>query len=225
MNPNGEQQPEEVKTVAEPIVGYCRETGQPLTSAQAEYVDGVLYSREAAERRRQRVEPPSPYAAPGKPANDVSPGWAFVLGLIPGVGAIYNQQYAKGMFHIIVFAMLISLADRTTGSLMGFLIAGWYFYMPFEAFHTAQRRQRGEVVDELSGLVTMPEGLRRLPVGPFLLILLGVVFLLDNLGLLRIDELLRFWPVLLIVAGVLMLVQRVQAAPEGSGQESSHGHN
>jgi hypothetical protein len=121
--------------------------------------------------------------------------------------------------------MLISLADRTTGSLMGFLIAGWYFYMPFEAFHTAQRRQRGEVVDELSGLVTMPEGLRRLPVGPFLLILLGVVFLLDNLGLLRIDELLRFWPVLLIVAGVLMLVQRLQAAPEGSGQESSHGHN
>ncbi len=225
MNPNGEQNAEEVKEVAEPIVGYCRETGQPLTAAQAEYVDGVMYSREAAVRRRQRVEPPSPYTAPAPPASDVSPGWAFVLGLIPGVGAIYNQQYAKGMFHIIVFAMLISLADRASGALLGFLVAGWFFYMPFEAYHTAQRRQRGEVVDELSGLVTMPEGMRRLPVGPFLLIFLGVVFLLDNLGLLRIDDLLRFWPVLLIAAGVLMLVQRLQAASAAGDGERSHGHN
>jgi hypothetical protein len=81
------------------------------------------------------------------------------------------------------------------------------------------------VVDELSGLVTMPEGLRRLPVGPFLLILLGVVFLLENLGLLRLDELLRFWPVLLIVAGVLMLVQRLRAASAAGDGERGHGHN
>jgi len=33
---------------------------------------------------------------------DVSPGLALFLGLIPGVGAIYNGQYAKGMVHAII---------------------------------------------------------------------------------------------------------------------------
>ena len=44
---------------------------------------------------------------PGAP----SPGLAFVLGLIPGVGAIYNGQYVKGLVHVIVLGTLISLVD------------------------------------------------------------------------------------------------------------------
>ncbi len=222
MNPadnSTEQNPD-----SEPIVGYCRATGKALIAADAETVNGVLYSKDAAAQLRQNMETSSPYSAPvvgtGKADPEASPGWAFVLGLIPGVGAIYNQQYAKGMFHIIVFAILISLAERSGGALMGFLIAGWFFYMPFEAYHTAQRRQRGEAVDEFSGLVQMPENMKRLPVGPLLLIGLGVVFLLDNLGLLRIDELLRFWPVLLIAAGGVMLVQRLQ----GGEAAKENGH-
>ncbi|MBM3761127.1 MAG: hypothetical protein FJW36_12865 [Acidobacteria bacterium] len=216
----------EAETPKEPIVGYCRGTGKPLTSAEATYIKGVLYSKEYAEQAKLSEEPASPYAEPmvsvPKSTADISPGWAFVLGFIPGVGAIYNQQYAKGMFHIIVFASLISLIDRPgVGPFIGFLVMGWFLYMPFEAYHTAQRRQRGEAVDEMSGLVTMPAGMQKLPVGPILLIALGVLFLLDNLGLLRIDDLLRFWPVLLIVIGVVLLMQRIQGAnggvKEGSG--------
>jgi hypothetical protein len=45
-----------------------------------------------------------------------------------------------------------------------------------------------------------------------MLIGFGFIFLLDNLGLLRIDEILRFWPVLMIAAGVILLMQRLQAA-------------
>jgi len=201
-----------------PIVGYCRATGKALTTEDAVTIKGVLYSKEYAGQTKLTEDASSPYAEPmvSVPRNvsDVSPGWAFVLGLIPGVGAIYNQQYAKGLFHIIVFAALISIIDRPgmDGPFLGFLLAGWYFYMPFEAYHTAQKRQRGEVVDEMSGLVNLPTGMKKLPVGPFLLIGLGFVFLLDNLGLLRIDELLRFWPVLMIAAGVILLMQRLQAA-------------
>ncbi len=199
-----------------PVVGFCRATGKALTADEATYVNGVLYSKEAAETLKLTQEPASPYtvAAPvGSPVTDISPGWAFVLGLIPGVGAIYNQQYAKGLFHIIVFAGIITLVERggPANVFLGFLLAGWYFYMPFEAFHTAQKRQRGEVIDEVSGLVNLPPNLRRLPIGPVVLIALGVLFLLDNLGLLRIDDVMRFWPILLIAAGVIKLLERFNA--------------
>ncbi|WP_031495581.1 LiaI-LiaF-like domain-containing protein [Bryobacter aggregatus] len=211
LSGNG-QQPE----AAAPIVGYCRATGKALTAEDATYVGGILYSKEYAEKTRLTQEPLSPYTAPvmGNPKNDISPGWAFVLGLIPGVGAIYNQQYAKGLFHIVVFASLISLLDRAGNGhvLLSLLLAGWVFYMPFEAYHTAQKRQNGEVVDEMTGLVNLPQGLRKLPIGPFVLIAFGFLFLLDNLGLLRIDELMRFWPVILIAIGVLLLMQRMQEA-------------
>ncbi len=219
MNPteNEALQPEEPISPSSPIVGYCRATGKALTSSNSVYVNGILYSKEYAEQTKLTAEPKSPYAdaAVTAPNNsDVSPGWAFVLGLIPGVGAIYNQQYAKGLFHIIVFGSLISILDRpgAAGPFLGILLAGWYFYMPFEAYHTAQKRQRGEVVDEMSGLVNLPQGMKKLPLGPFVLIGFGFVFLLDNLGLLRIDDILRFWPVLMIAAGVILLVQRFQAA-------------
>jgi hypothetical protein len=216
MNPTENQAPQP-ENPSSPIVGYCRATGKALTAADAEYVNGILYSKDYAQQNQLKAEPASPYSEPmlsvPKSTAEVSPGWAFVLGLIPGVGAIYNQQYAKGLFHIIVFAAMISIIDRpgVGGPFIGFLMAGWYFYMPFEAYHTAQKRQRGEKVDELSGMVNLPPGLQKLPLGPFLLIGFGFLFLLDNLGLLRIDEILRFWPVLMIAAGVILLMQRFHA--------------
>lgn len=206
-----------------PIIGYCRATGKALTVEDAVYVNGVLYSKDySAQAKLQenvlKDEAASPYSAPIRPAlpdTNISPGLAFLLGLIPGVGAIYNGQYAKGLVHIVVLGLLATLAEnheRSTGPLFGFLITGWVAYMAFEAFHTAQKRQRGLKVTEMSGLLDLPANLQRIPVGPLVLILAGVVFLLDNLGLLPIEQLARFWPVLLILTGLAMLLQRLNPA-------------
>ena len=83
-------------------------------------------------------------------------GLAFVLGLIPGVGAIYNGQYAKGLIHVIILGLLISImnsgAAHDIEPLIGMLIPLLFFYMAFEAYHTASKRLRGEPVDEFSSL-------------------------------------------------------------------------
>jgi hypothetical protein len=219
MNPEETAAPQ--PTSQPPIIGYCRATGRALTSDDATYVNGVLYSREYAARALpQSADPTFTNAAtatgsaamPAIANNDVSPGWAFVLGLIPGVGAIYNQQYAKGIFHMLIFGILISLADRSGNATPIFVLmaVGWFFYMAFEAYHTARRRQLGQPVDEMSGLFSLPDGMQKLPIGPLILIGVGIVFLLDNFGLLRIDDLMRFWPVALIIVGVLMLYKRLQ---------------
>lgn len=74
--------------------------------------------------------------------DEPSPVLAAVLGLIPGVGAMYNGQFAKGVVHLVIFAILVSLADNVNG-IFGLFVAGWVFYQAFEAYHTAVARRDG----------------------------------------------------------------------------------
>jgi len=51
-------------------------------------------------------------------------------------------------------------------------------------------------------------GPSRVPVGAFILIGLGVLFLLDEVGVLHFHNLWRFWPLVLIALGVRVLMRR-----------------
>ncbi|MGI8960289.1 MAG: LiaI-LiaF-like domain-containing protein [Bryobacteraceae bacterium] len=163
----------------------------------------------------------NPYDQPGFSnvgAVQTSPGLAFLLGWIPGVGAIYNGQYLKGLVHAVIFGLLISLISSTENSsgqpLLVMMLVGFIFYMPFEAYHTAKKRQMGVRVDEWSSLLSQSRYTGRAPVGPIVLILIGVVFLLDSLHLIEFREIGRFWPVILIVVGAYMLYSRLSGRAE-----------
>jgi hypothetical protein len=95
--------------------------------------------------------PPPPL--PGEP----NPGLAALLGLIPGVGAMYNGQYAKGVVHLIVFAILVSLANEN--GIFGLFIAGWVCYQVIEAYHTAKARRDGTPLPNPFGLNDLGERL------------------------------------------------------------------
>ena len=59
--------------------------------------------------------------------------------------------------------------------------------------------------------------------GPVLLIVIGVLFLLNNLDLLRLRELVRYWPVFLIALGAWMLYLRITSAKDMSlGPEATN---
>jgi hypothetical protein len=70
------------------------------------------------------------------------PHGAAVLGLIPGVGAMYNGQFFKGFIHVVVFAVLISITDHY--DIFGIFIGAWILYQSFEAFHTARALRDGQ---------------------------------------------------------------------------------
>jgi hypothetical protein len=211
---------------AETIAGYCRACGKALSGTDAHQAHGALYCKEHAPQEGAPSSPygASPYTAPYNAApyntsgatpagGGVSPGLAFVLGFIPGVGAIYNGQYAKGLVHVAVVGMLISILNSDVpdrfGPLLVLMLVAFWAYMPFEAFHTARSRQLGIAVDEFSSLA--PMGVSRFPAVPVILIGLGTVMLLDNLGLFDLRRMLRFWPILLIGAGLYMLFTRFSA--------------
>ena len=70
--------------------------------------------------------------------------WRFFLGLMPGVGALYNAEFPKAGKHLVVFAVLAALSGTTSeffGTVFGMLTFGFYAYMPLEAYHTARRRK------------------------------------------------------------------------------------
>lgn len=219
------------------VIGYCRMCGKALEEHDATAAEGTLYCAEHAPRAQasseapasaeasapsQQTPPPhtapSPYAPTQPPPlpkadHSVSPPLAFVLGFIPGVGAVYNGQYAKGLLHVVIFGSIISILSSGAAQgfvpLFGLMIPTFVFYMAFEAYHTAKKRRDGEMVDEFSGLVHARGPRSRFPMAPVLLIGFGLLFLLDNLDLLKIDRLLRYWPALLIVLGLFLLYERI----------------
>ena len=163
----------------------------------------------------------NPYQQAVTPAH-TSPGLAFLLGLIPGVGAIYNGQYVKGLVHAVITGLLLSLANATEGTsgepFIVMTLVSFWAYMAFEAFHTAKKRQTGVMVDEWSSLIAPNRYISRAPIGPVLLIVLGVLFLLDTLQVISFRNLARYWPVLLIAAGCIMLYNRIAG---GGGRSAS----
>ncbi len=228
-----QEQPEEQPN-ARPLVGYCRVCGRGLVAQESRLLQGVMYCPEHAPVPEAAFasspypqappppqggyrEPPSPYATGVSPVVGASPGLAFLLGLIPGVGAVYNAQYVKAIVHVVIFGLLISIMDSGAAGgfepMFGLLIAIWYFYMPFEAYHTARKRSLGIPVDDFSSILPLKARTSGFPIGPVVLIAVGVLFLLAQFGLLSIGAILRYWPVALILAGSWMLYERMSQRP------------
>ncbi len=206
-----------------PITAYCRVCGKPLSEEEARPAQGTIFCAEHVPATGQPTTARPTGAAPHPGSG--SPGLAFLLGLIPGVGAIYNGQYAKGIVHVLILGLLISIESSGSAggleALVGMLIGVFYFYMAFEAYHTARKRLAGEPVDEFSSLIQLRPEAGRFPMVPVLLIALGALFLLNNLNLLRIEEILKYWPAALIVLGAWMLYERMR--PSGKPEAPAAG--
>jgi TM2 domain-containing membrane protein YozV len=143
------------------------------------------------------------------PQTGPSPGVGLALGFIPGVGAIYNGQIVKAMVQVLIFGSLIALNDRVgspMNTIFGLGAAAFYFYMVIDSYQTAKAKQLGQRTPEWFGLGDMK---MNAPVGAALLIGLGALFLLDNLGIPVFRHIGRYWPVLLIVIGMILLQRRL----------------
>ena len=128
--------------------GFCQDCGKPLTPATirnvgtAVFCEPCLTARVEATSSAYTTVPPTAVPPQTTVSDEPSPALAAILGFIPGVGAMYNGQFAKGIVHLIIFAVLVSLSDNVNG-IFGLFVAGWVFYMVFEAYHTAVARRDG----------------------------------------------------------------------------------
>lgn len=226
-----------------PATAYCRTCGKPVCAHCARDVRGVVFCEDCLAAQVSGTMPPPPQpgvVAPGATrVASGSPGLAALLGFIPGVGAMYNGEYAKGFIHVLIFATLIWAANNIS-ELFGLAIAAFVLYMPIEAYQTAKARSLGLQPPDPFGFnnlfssrsaaaVVTPAGVapaapvegapaapiveepvddKQIPVGAFVLIGLGVLFLLNTFGWMHFDWIWRFWPIILILVGVRVLMKR-----------------
>jgi len=112
---------------------------------------------------------------------------------------------------VIVFGLLVTIVSSGAGGLeplFGTLMAAFFFYMAFEAYHTAKRRQLGQPVDEFSSLFPAAQGAGSTLSG-VALIAFGVLFLLINFDVIQLHQVVKFWPAALILLGAYMLYSRL----------------
>jgi hypothetical protein len=222
-----------------PATAYCRTCGKPVCDECRRDAFGTVFCAEHMAAPGAAAVPPvnagaappypvvPPVGAPMMPPppsyahSDVSPPLALFLGMIPGVGAIYNGQYAKGLVHAIVWGVLMSIANSRAANGMEpifvMLVMAWWAYMVFEAYHTARKRRAGEPVDEYSSILDLHGRKDNVPVAGIALILLGVLLLLRTLNLLDFEFIAQYWPVLLIVAGIYLLWGRFFGSGDSEG--------
>ena len=125
---------------------YCQSCGKALCASCVRNAAGGQVLCEPCWTTWHAFQ--QPFAIP--PTGLPSPALAAVLGLIPGVGAMYNGQFIKGLIHVVIFAVLVSAAH--VSGIFGLLIAGWVFYQVFEAYHTASARREGRPLPDPLGL-------------------------------------------------------------------------
>ncbi|HEY6374517.1 MAG TPA: B-box zinc finger protein [Edaphobacter sp.] len=159
---------------------FCQNCGKPLCQECTRVVGTAVFCEPCLAAKLSGAGAP-PNAAPGAYPNaaaygtsipplsngEPNPGLAALLGIIPGVGAMYNGQYAKGIVHLVVFAILITLSHEN--GIFGIFIAGWVIYQILEAHHTAQARRDGTPLPNPFGLNDLGERLgfgKAWPSGP-----------------------------------------------------------
>ena len=125
---------------------YCQNCGRPLCTSCVSTAAGGQIFCQPCYSARQNYQQLFVAPRPGGP----NPSAAAALGLIPGVGAMYNGQFLKGLMHVVIFAALISITDYYP--IFGLFIAAWIIYQSFEAYHTAKARREGQPLPDPLGL-------------------------------------------------------------------------
>ncbi len=158
----------------------------------------------------QRPAPPLPAPPPNPLAPQLkSPGLAFFLSfLFPGIGQVYNGQPAKALVFLAAFV-------ATMYSLITWGPMPWVFFLPFVILYNLVDAWRTAALINARGLGAdlSTEDVAESPAWGASLMVLGLLFLLQNFHWIDLARLGRFWPVLLIAAGAVILYRSFQKKP------------
>jgi TM2 domain-containing membrane protein YozV len=158
--------------------------------------------------------PPPPPATVVTPAPAVprakEPWIALLLSLLmPGLGQIYNGQFAKGLTFFAAFSGSIYLIVETNPLPFAIFLPFIIFWNMIDAFRGA------ELINSRGLRAAATEEEAESPAWGIALASMGALLLLNNMGVLNLGAMVRYWPVLLIAAGVVFLRRSMQRKGTG----------
>ncbi len=182
--------------------GFCRNCGKALCEECARDVRGIIHCEDCLAALVSK-----PQAVAG---GSGSPGTAAVLGIVPGLGAVYNGEYFKAFVHVLIFGGLIGLIDRGRWeALFGMMLATFIIYMPVEAYRTAKAKMLGQPLT--NPLSNIGQGQ---PIGAYVLIAIGALLLISKLDFPIFDYVFDWgMPLAFIAIGVYLIWRRMGGSP------------
>jgi len=107
-----------------------------LSSARHQVVEAHVVQSNAALQ-------PAPQPVPASKQKGLRK--IFLLGFIPGVGALYNGEYKKALVHVAIFVGLSLIVDAVSNTsfreTFSWVRIVFFFYMAFDSYHTAQKKK------------------------------------------------------------------------------------
>ncbi len=169
------------------------------------------------------MTPPAEYPPPPPPTTVVAPRsfpppptvkapWvALLLSLLmPGLGQVYNGQFAKAIFFFFAFSGSIYLITEGHPLPFGVFLPFIIFSNMIDAFRSAT------LINARGTTKTAEEDDIESPGWGIGLAIIGLLLFLNNMGWLRLSALVPYWPLLLIAAGVVLLRRSLQRK-DGNG--------
>jgi hypothetical protein len=145
---------------------------------------------------------------PRAAAGGRSPAVATMLGFVPGLGAVYNGDYTKALVHVCMFIATVAILSNSNSDtvhvVFGLGLPAFILYMVVDANRTAKANLLAPSRPDSDALT-----FKARTIGPFVLIGIGVIFLLQNFHAFELDNLIdRWWPLLLIGVGGFLVWRR-----------------
>ena len=169
----------------------CRTCNKPLCSQCAHQIKGKFYCQDCLVRGAEWAAAVKELRVPAD-----SPKRAAVCALIPGMGAVYNNEYLKAITFFAVFAALVMMADNLHG-IFGFGAFAFLVFTMFDSYRVAEIKTRAKLEGEPVSNHLSPD--RTVAGWGIFLILLGIVFMLQNV--IPYHILHRMWPLVFIILG------------------------
>lgn len=160
--------------------------------------------------RAGTTTPPPPPSAADRATTRHSPARAALCAFIPGIGAVYNQEYMKAILHFSIFAGLVLIAEEV--GIFSLAAVAFYIFSIIDAYRSA------EVIAHSKSFAPQSTQTQEInmPLWGGVLILMGVVFLLDNLGLIHFRSIVQFWPLLFIFLGIYLILDYRRKSDSGN---------
>jgi hypothetical protein len=200
---------------------YCRTCGKALCDNCKRDVRGVIYCEDCIAARVQGIFPASAPGAPGTvphavaPSTGPNPALATILAIFfPfGVAQVYNNQYAKGLAYLLVFLGIIAVGHAPGMPEPIPILAGfaYYAYQIIDAHRSAKAIAAGQPVPDPFGLgsafASDKLSPQNVPIGAIILIAVGAIFLMQNIGLFHFHWIGKLWPLILIALGIRIFMR------------------
>jgi hypothetical protein len=134
-----------------------------------------------------------------------APRRAAICAVIPGLGAVYNNEYLKAVTYFAVWTALAMMGSRVHGVFV-FASIVFVLYTMFDAYRSAEALVRKRV-RAASGSESPGQDKTIIGWGIFLMIL-GVFFLLENV--IPFGYLNKLWPLIFILLGAYLVYRALQ---------------